>query len=84
MVFKETFAKGMFDANCFCACSVMVYSAWFKMHMVHLSVFYHFLKGNDLNDFPFASLEKKLNPQEKSTLIGYNLLLWEQILSFKS
>ena len=51
----------------------------------YISIFFHqFSKGNNICDFMFASLEEKNPLKMGSTLKGKNLLLREQILSFKS
>ena len=43
-----------------------------------------FMKGDNFSDFLFALLAEEALPKKGSTLEGKNLLLKEQILSFKS
>ena len=45
--------------------------------------FHHFTKGNNLCDLLCSSWEIKKKLEKETTLKGKNLLLWEQILSFK-
>ena len=47
--------------------------------------FFNFTKGDNFDGFLFASLDDPRSPFKMGSIIkGKNLLLWEQILSFKN